>query len=173
METKEAILKRRSIRKYLDKEVDNDTITLLLKSAMAAPSAINRRPWEFYVVKDKETLSLLRKSSPYTNIESPLIIVVCGNTLRGVSAILPDFWVQDCSAATENILLTATDLGLGSCWNGVYPLKIVMKKVSKILSLPFNIVPLSIIHIGYKNEEKEERTQYDEKRVHNINERSK
>ena len=123
MEVKDALLKRRSIRKYLDKEVSDEIIEELLHAAMSGPSACNRRPWIFYVIKDQDKLSELRKASRFSNMNAPLAIVVVGDLSRSLPLQLKDFWIQDCSAATENILLRATDLGLGSLWCGIYPQK--------------------------------------------------
>ena len=123
MEVKDALLKRRSIRKYLDKEVSDEIIEELLHAAMSGPSACNRRPWIFYVIKDQDKLNELRKASRFSNMNAPLAIVVVGDLSRSLPLQLKDFWIQDCSAATENILLRATDLGLGSLWCGIYPQK--------------------------------------------------
>ena len=168
METFECILKRRSIRHFLDKEVEDEDIKKILEAAMAAPSAINKQPWEFYVIKNKDLMAKLKSTSPYFDKNSPLIIVVCGNRTGETSKFTNDFWIQDCSAAIENMLLTATDLGLGSLWCGVYPRYDRYTKVREILKLDRSIIPLGIIHFGYPEKEKEPRTQYSEDKVHII-----
>lgn len=159
----DTILRRRSIRKYtLDNVVEGD-IKVMLEAAMAAPSASNRKPWHFIVVTDRRTLDNLGKAHPYGKmlLEAPLCIAVCGE--RGIS---PKFWVQDCSAAVENILLAATALDLGAVWLGVYPRENRVRAVRKILKIPDPIVPLNLISIGHPGEKKEPRTQYNQSRVH-------
>lgn len=165
MEVKDALLKRRSIRKYLDKEVSDEIIEELLHAAMSGPSACNRRPWIFYVIKDQDKLNELRKASRFSNMNAPLAIVVVGDLSRSLPLQLKDFWIQDCSAATENILLRATDLGLGSLWCGIYPQKRPVERVKEILGITNNDIPLNIIYIGYGDEEKESRDQYEKNRV--------
>ena len=165
MEVKNALLKRRSIRKYLDKEVSDEIIEELLHAAMSGPSACNRRPWIFYVIKDQDKLNELRKASRFSNMNAPLAIVVVGDLSRSLPLQLKDFWIQDCSAATENILLRATDLGLGSLWCGIYPQKRPVERVKKILGITNSDIPLNIIYIGYGDEEKESRDQYEKNRV--------
>ena len=165
MEVKYALLKRRSIRKYLDKEVSDEMIEELLHAAMSGPSACNRRPWIFYVIKDQDKLKELRKASRFSNMNAPLAIVVVGDLSRSLPLQLKDFWIQDCSAATENILLRATDLGLGSLWCGIYPQKRPVERVKEILGITNSDIPLNIIYIGYGDEEKESRDQYEKNRV--------
>ena len=156
---------RRSIRKYLDKEVSDEIIEELLHAAMSGPSACNRRPWIFYVIKDQDKLNELRKASRFSNMNAPLAIVVVGDLSRSLPLQLKDFWIQDCSAATENILLRATDLGLGSLWCGIYPQKRPVERVKEILGITNSDIPLNIIYIGYGDEEKESRDQYEKNRV--------
>lgn len=168
MELKEALLKRRSIRKFTDQEVSLEDIETILHMAMSGPSAMNKKPWEFYVVTNQEKLAELRKAGFYKGYESPLAIVVCGNIKEALPLQLKEYWIQDCSAATENILLAATDLGLGSVWCGVYPQKSVIKKVQVALGMPSNMVPLNIIYIGYPDVEAEARDQFTEKKIHYI-----
>ena len=165
MEVKDALLKRRSIRKYLDKEVSDEIIEELLHAAMSGPSACNRRPWIFYVIKDQDKLNELRKASRFSNMNAPQAIVVVGDLSRSLPIQLKDFWIQDCSAATENILLRATDFGLGSLWCGIYPQKRPVERVKKILGITNSDIPLNIIYIGYGDEEKESRDQYEKNRV--------
>jgi len=157
------IFTRRSIRKYTAEQVKEKDIKTMLEAAMAAPSAANLRPWHFIVVTDKQKLNNLAMGHPSGKIflEAPICIAVCGDT-----TISPRFWVQDCSAATENLLLAATALGLGAVWLGAYPGEERISLVKKVLNIPETIVPLNLIPIGHPAEEKEPRTQYDELRVH-------
>jgi nitroreductase len=158
-----AILARRSIRKYTAEPVSDEKIIKLLEATMAAPSASNRRPWHFVVVTERGKLDELAEGHPYGKMlfEAPLCIAVCGDP-----DISNRFWVQDCSAATENLLLAAVGLGLGAVWLGVYPSDERVATVRRALGIPEAIIPLNLISIGVPAEEKEPRTQYDEARVH-------
>lgn len=168
MELYEVLQKRRSIRKFTDEPVSQNDIDIMLHAGMSGPSACNKTPWEFYVITNPEVITEFRKASRFTKIESNLAIVVCGNLLKTLPLQFASFWIQDCSAATENILLAATDLGLGAVWCGIHPMKTAEKKVAEVLSLPKNHVPLNIIYIGHPNESHEPRDQYNEKKVHYI-----
>ena len=121
MELKEVLLKRRSIRKFTDQKVSDDIIEELLHAGMSGPSACNRQPWEFYVIKNEEMLVKMRRTSRFTNMEAQLAIVICGNLDKALPDSMKDYWIQDCSAATNNILLRVTDLGLGAVWCGAHP----------------------------------------------------
>ena len=168
MELNEVLLKRRSVRKFTEEPVSDEDISKLLHAGMSGPSACNKTPWEFFVVTNPEILEKLRKSARYSKITSPLAIVVCGNLSKALPLQFSSFWIQDCSAATENILLEATNLGLGAVWCGVHPMKTAEKNVREALSLPEKLVPLNIIHIGHPAEEPESRDQFNEKKVHYI-----
>lgn len=166
MKTVEAMQKRRSIRKYTDEPVSKEDLDFLMHCAMSGPSAVNRRPWDFYIVSDPKVLEELRKASRYTNIVSPCAIVVCGNLSRALPMQLSEFWVQDCSAATENILLGAVSIGLGTVWCGIHPQKNAVKKVSAALNLSTKQIPLNIIFVGHPDQVIEPRDQYEVKRIH-------
>ena len=168
MELKEALLKRRSVRKFTDEPVSEDMIVELLHAAMSGPSACNRKPWEFYVAKSEEAREKLRGTSPATRMVAPLAIVVCGNTEIALPDDKQSFWIQDTSAAVENILLRVTDLGLGACWCGVYPMERAVTKVKESLGLPENIIPLGLIWIGHPADTPDPRDQYDEACVHYV-----
>ena len=159
----QTILERRSIRKYTAEPVSEQAIQTLLEAAMAAPSASNRKPWQFVVVTRRETLDALAEAHAHGKMlfEAPLCISVCGDLTE-----MERFWVQDCSAATENLLLAAVALGLGAVWLGVYPRDERVDAVRRILHLPDHIIPLNLISIGHPAEEKQPRTQYDAIRVH-------
>lgn len=168
MNTYETILKRRSIRKFKDTKIKDEDILKLLEAAMAAPSAKNLQPWEFYVITNNSIMNEIRSFVSYFNYNSSLMIVVCGNTSRSITKNDNDFWIQDCSSAVENILLTATSLNLGTVWCGLYPVIERSNKIKQLLKCPNNIIPMALIHVGYPDEEKEERTQYNENYVHYI-----
>lgn len=162
MQTRDAILKRRSIRKYKDLPVEAEKIEALLEAADAAPSACNKRPLRFYVIKNPEILRRLSESGRFTSFSSPLAIVVAGDMEKVLPRSFADYWIHDAAAATENILIRATDLGLGTCWCGVYLQENVLRDVQEVLSLPRNrIIPFSLIRIGYPDEEREAHGEYD------------
>ena len=168
MDIKEAILSRRSIRKFTDEIIEEDKIQILLEAACAAPSACNRKPYEIYVITEEQTLTKLNKCGRFTNMPSKLKIVVCGNLDKALRREFADYWIQDASAVTENILLMANGIGLGACWCGIYLQERVMNNVKEILCLEDNIIPFSLINIGYPLEDKEAYQGYDEKIIHFI-----
>lgn len=168
MELLKALQKRRSVRRFTEEAVSKEDIDTLMHAAMSGPSACNARPWEFYVIESETTLQNLHKATKYTNMNAPLAIVVCGNLSRALPAPLADFWVQDCSAATENILLAATDIGLGAVWCGIYPNDKAVANVKIALGLPEEHIPLNIILVGHPDQFPEPRDQYDEKCVHMV-----
>lgn len=168
MDVKECLEKRRSIREFQDMEVSSEFIEELLHAAMSGPSACNKQTWEFYVIQKEEVLEELRTASRFSNIKARLAIVVCGNLSRALPLGYSAYWIQDCSAATENILLRATSLGLGSVWCGVHPQERVEARVRKILDLNNTVIPLNIIWIGYPKEEVEGMDRYDEKKIHFV-----
>ena len=168
MNVREAIYKRRSVRSFLEKEVDDQIIKALLEDAMAAPSACNKQPWEFYIVKNKEKQEEIKTKTMFSKFNSPLLIIVTANTDLALTKEINDFWIQDCSAAVENILISAVSFGLGTCWCGGYPVEKRTSDIKEILQLPDNIVPLAIIHVGYPDKDIEGRTQYKEEKVHYV-----
>ena len=160
------IFRRRSIRKFTNQLVPESLIDQLLQAAMAAPTAVNLKPWAFIVVQEAKRLSLLRDAMMFGKMNAPCAIVVCGD-LRSVKRIVADkFWVQDLSAATENILLAAPALGLGAVWCGVHPIQRHIKLVSQAVELTPAVLPLAVVFVGYPDEDKPARTQYDAAKVH-------
>lgn len=160
------ILKRRSIRRFEDRPVEAEKITLLLKAGMAAPSAVNSQPWEFVVVTEEPLLKQLRAAMEYGKMLAPLIIVPLGSPKVASSFAGETYWVQDCSAAVENILVAAANLGLGAVWVGVYPRARKMAAVREILHIPEDVFPFCLLHIGYPAENKPPHTKYLEERIH-------
>lgn len=150
----ETIMTRTSIRSFTDRAVSADTIEMLLRAGMAAPTAVNKQPWHFVVVNDRAKLDELGGNGRQSQMwkESPLAIVVCGDMEKALEGPAQAFWIQDCSAATENILLAAHALGLGAVWTGCYPMEERIANVSHVLNLPENIIPLCVIVMGYPNE---------------------
>jgi len=159
-----AIKTRRSIRKYKDKPVPDDVIDQLLEAGMMAPSAGNEQPWQFIVIKDREILDKVPTVHPYSKMitQAPVAILVCGDTRMEKH---PGFWVQDCSAATQNILIAAHAMGLASVWLGVYPAGDRVEGISGLFGLPENVFPLSLLPIGYPDEEKPQPERFDRSRV--------
>jgi nitroreductase len=162
----DTIYSRRSIRIFDRRSVGKDILIDLLKAAMAAPSASNSRPWEFVVVTDKIILKELQSKIKYGKYNAPAAAIVCANLSIAKNESAYRFWVQDCSAATENLLIAAAGLGLGTVWVGAYPKEDVMQTLRDILEIPQDVYPLNIIYIGYPAEKKEARTQFEETRVH-------
>ena len=158
----ENIAERKSVRKYLNKSVEEDKIEAMVKAGMAAPSGMDRRPWEFVVVTDREALDSMAAKLPYAKMltNAPLAIVVCGDTTRS------SYWYLDCSAATQNVLLAAEALGLGAVWTAAYPYEDRIDVVRQNTGLPENIVPLCVIPIGYPDGPQKAKDKFDPQRVH-------
>jgi nitroreductase len=165
MDALEAIQTRRSVRRYVTRQIDDEIVEQLLSAAMSAPSAANEQPWEFIVIKDREMLDGIPAFSPYARMttHAPLDILVCADT-RNV--IVPGFWVQDCSAATQNLLIAAHALGLGAVWTGVYPMDDRMAGFTKHCQLPEGVVPLAFVVVGYPAETPPPQNRFDQDRVH-------
>lgn len=157
------ILARTSIRSYQDRPVEQDKIEKLLRAGMAAPSAVDKRPWHFIVVTDKQVLNGLAQANPNAGMaaRAPLAIVVCGDKTKALTRV-PDYWVQDASAATQNILLAAQGMGLGAVWTGTYPVTDHVEKVAAALNLPEHIVPFCTIVIGYPEKYQAPKDKWDE-----------
>lgn len=162
----DTIYRRRSIRKYQEKPVEREKLVDLLKAGMAAPSACNHQPWEFVAVDDPQVMALFHTRMKYGQYNAPAAIVVCHNPELGKQPRCDRFWVQDCSAAIENMLIAAVGLGLGTVWLGVYPNEETIPIVREIAQLPEGVTPLAVIYVGYPGEEKEAHTKYEERRVH-------
>jgi len=164
--TLESIFSRRSIRKYTDRLVEPEKLDLLLQAAMAAPTAMNCKPWQFVVVTDPGKLAHFRRRLIFGNRNAPAAIVVCGEPRLSLNPTARLFWVQDCSNAAENILIAATSLGLGTVWVGIHPVAAFVRVVRDVVGLPRHVTPLCLIYVGYPAEAKSSRTQYDKSRVH-------
>jgi nitroreductase len=163
MDAFEAILSRRSIRKYQPREVPEVIVNDLLKAAMSAPSASNKQPWHFILITDRELLINVTEFHPYSEMlrQAQLAIAVCGDTI-----VQPDYWIQDCAAATQNILLAAHAKGLGGVWLAIYPREPRIQGLRKMFNIPNNIYPLSLVALGFPDEMKSPVDRYDQTRVH-------
>lgn len=159
------IMTRTSVRQYNDRPISADTLETLLKAGMAAPTAVNKQPWAFVVTTGRDALDSLATLQPRLQTAAAAI-TVCGNMTRAIEGEGRDFWVQDCSAATENILLAAHALGLGAVWTGVYPIAERVDDVSRALALPDSVVPMCIIAVGYPLADQEPKDKWDPSKVH-------
>ncbi len=164
------IMTRTSVRQYTGQTISADTVQILLKAAMAAPSAINKQPWEFVVLNDEAKREKIGEAIPGVGDKTKTagaVILVCGNRDRFIEDA-PEYWVQDCSAATENLLLAANALGLGAVWCGVYPVQERVAQVREILGLPANLIPLNVITVGYPTALQNPKDKWDEAKVIEI-----
>lgn len=157
------ICSRRSVREYLDLPVQEADVLALLEAGMAAPSARNLKPWHFIVIKEREMLHRIAEIHPAAQMlnQASLAIAVCGD-----KEVSPHFWVQDCSAATENILIAASILGLGAVWLGVHPREERERLLKELLNIPDKFGLLCVISIGVPKVKPEPRTQFDPSRIH-------
>ncbi|HNW16567.1 MAG TPA: nitroreductase family protein [bacterium] len=149
-ETMKTIFARKSVRNYNESTIPKETFELLVKAGMAAPTARDKRPWEFIIITDKAVLKKLSDALPYAKMAEKAGhgIVVAGDMEKQNGGVNSPYWIMDCSAAVQNILLAAESLGLGAVWTAVYPNADRIEPVSKILGLPKNIVPLAFIPVG-------------------------
>ena len=154
------IATRTSIRDYEARPVEKEKVEKMLRAAMAAPTAMNKQPWHC-------VLDSLADANPYAKmlLKAPLAIVVCGDMDKVIEGGGRDFWIQDASAATENLLLAAHAMGLGAVWTGAYPSEERCKAISATLSLPDNLVPLNMIVIGYPAEHPQPKDKFKEENI--------
>ena len=159
------IWKRRSVREYSGQQVGEDTLEELLRAAMQAPSARNLQPWHFVVATDRETLASVPEHHPYASMVpgASAVILVCGDTALQDN---PGYLAQDCSAATQNILLEAVAQGLGAVWLGVYPRPGRISGMRKLFGLPGNILPVTLVSLGYPAKEPAEEDRFRPDRIH-------
>ena len=146
---------RTSVRQFTEQPVEQAKVEAMLRAGMAAPTAMNAQPWHFVVVSDKAKLGELAEANPRAGMlkTAQLAIVVCGDMMKAREGKGRQFWIQDCSAATENILLAAHAQGLGAVWTALYPMEERVQPVCEALKLPDAIVPLCTIVIGYPAEQ--------------------
>ncbi len=161
------IMTRTSVRNYTSQKPDNETIEKLLKAGMAAPTAANKQPWEMLVINDRAVLDAIPPiiKGAHMAAKAQLAIVVLG---KPADALMPDYWVQDCSAATENILLAAHAMGLGAVWSGAYPENGSgrVEGMSKLLNLPEGVYALNVLVIGYPEGESVVKNKWNPAKVH-------
>lgn len=160
------IFDRRSVRNFITQPVTDDQVTTLLKAAMAAPSAGNEQPWEFIVVRNRERLEQITQVHAYSQMlkDAPVAIVVCADPRR--AKYPDDYWIQDCAAATENILLAAVSLGLGSCWLGIYPQPERVEALQRIFAMPAQVLPFAVVALGVPAQQPRPSERFKGERVH-------
>ena len=165
MELFDAVTTRRSIRAYTDQQVTDELLDRILAAGMMAPSAGNEQPWEFVLIRRKETLRALSAAHPHADMVqyAQAAILACGNMSRVTHG---EFWVQDLAAATQNMLLAAHALGLGSVWVGVHPREKRVADIRAVVHLPEGIVPFSLLPVGHPAEEKPPPDRFSASRIH-------
>jgi nitroreductase len=164
MDALDAILTRRSIRKYTGEPVPDELLDKLLHAAMNAPTAAGEA-WHFVIIRDKEVLEGFTVFHPHAHMlrSASAGILVCGDP---EAEALKGRWVLDCAAATENILIAANALGLGACWVGIYPVEERIKGARTLLGIPDHIVPLSMVSLGWPGEKKHPPNRYSAEKIH-------
>lgn len=167
----ETIFQRKSVREYTAQKVTAEQLAILVRAGMSAPTAMNKQPWAFVIVDDRSVLDSLAVVLPYAKMLSRAnaAIVVCGDTDKALLNVEQAYWVQDCSAASQNILLAAEAIGLGAVWTGVFPREDRVEPVKRILSLPKNIIPLNVIPVGYPKQQDSPKNKYKKSNIHYNN----
>lgn len=165
----ENIMTRTSVRQYQpDRKIGSDTVEMILKAAMSAPTAVNKQPWEFIVVDNRAAIDSLCAALPYAKMlaQAPLAIIPCGNMERTLEGEGHQLWIQDLSAATENLLLAVHAYGLGAVWTSVFPDQARIAAVSRVMNLPSSVIPLAVVPIGYPAGENTPKDKWDPAKVH-------
>lgn len=161
-----AIFERRSIRNYLELPVESEKIKTILRAAMYAPSSENKRPWSFIVVEDREIIKEFQRIQQYASAltKAPFLVVVCADSNIQKDQV---YYLEDCAAATQNMLLAAYEAGLGTCWLGLdSPEEESTKEIKRLFNLPEHIVPVSGVAIGYPEKTRTAKERFDESRIH-------
>lgn len=164
----DCIMTRTSVREYTSDTVSSSNVETMLRAAMAAPSAGNKQPWRFVVVTERAILDSIAQNlnSMRMAAQAPMAIVVCGDLKATFEGEGTDYWIQDTSAATENLLLAAHALGLGAVWCGVTPLTDRQEYVSNLLGLPADIKPLDVVVIGHPSHEQAPKDKWKPENIH-------
>ena len=162
------IMTRVSVRKFTGEKITEAQLDTLLRAAMAAPSAINKQPWAFIVVNDEAKIAALGEALPYSRCnEKPAVAIIpCGDLSKAIPGELGAFWINDVSAATENLLLAAHAMGLGAVWTGLHPDMNRAKMVQEMLGLPEHIIPLCVVPVGVPAENPEIKDKYKPEIIH-------
>jgi nitroreductase len=162
------IMTRVSVRTFTGEKISDAQLDTLLRAAMAAPSAINKQPWAFIVVTDEEKIAALGEALPYSRCSNhpAVAIIPCGDLSKAIEGELGAFWINDVSAATENLLLAAHAMGLGAVWTGLHPDMNRAKMVQEMLGLPEHIIPLCVVPVGVPAEQPEIKDKYKPENIH-------
>lgn len=165
MDLLEGIFTRRSIRKFTGEPISDQDIEMVLRAGFQAPSAHNSQPWEFIIIKDKGTFERIAKAHSYAKFlpQAEVCIVVCGDKTK---QNMTGFLIEDCSAAIENILLAAHGIGLGAVWCGLYPVTHLTKAIKINCLLPNSILPVGMVVLGHKDEDKKKSDRFDTAKLH-------
>ncbi len=161
------LFERHSVRRYLDEKVDPRDIRTILEAGMSAPSARNAQPWEFLVIQDKQRLTECAGIRKFWSMlsEAPLAILVMAN-LEGYTGSSREFFLQDCSAAAENILLAATALGYGGVWLGIHALEEPQARLRELFGIPENIIPVMMLPVGKPLAPPEAKRRFTPEKIH-------
>lgn len=164
----ENIMTRVSVRDFTGEKISDAQLDTLLRAAMAAPSAINKQPWAFIVVTDEAKIAALGEALPYSRCSNKpaVAIIPCGDLSKAIEGDMANFWINDVSAATENLLLAAHSMGLGAVWTGLHPDMNRAKLVQGMLGLPEHIIPLCVVPVGHPAEQPEVKNKYKEENIH-------
>lgn len=165
--TIDVIHKRVSVRNYTEQKISKEQLETIVRAGMAAPSAMNKQPWQFVVIDDESILSAIGEI-PTSRMakNAPAAILVCGDLQKAGEGWLQEYWIQDCSAVSQNILLAVTDMGLGAVWTGIYPAEDRMKTIVDLLKLPEHIIPFCVIPLGYSSQENPPKDKWNPDNVH-------
>ncbi len=167
-DTLRVIHQRKSVRTYTDQPVSREQLMTLVRAAMAAPTAVNKQPWAFIIITERERLLQVAEVMPYAKMaaQAQAAILVCGDLSLALPGDAQAYWIQDCSAAVENLLLAAESLGLGAVWTGAYPIEERVVTLRSVLGLPKNIVPLALIPVGYPDGKDQPKDKFKAERIH-------
>ena len=162
------IMTRVSVREFTGEKISEAQLETLLRVAMAAPSAINKQPWAFIVVTDEAKIAALGEALPYSRCSNKpaVAIIPCGDLSKAIEGEMANFWINDVSAATENLLLAAHAMGLGAVWTGLHPDMNRAKMVQEMLGLPEHIIPLCVVPVGVPAEQPEVKDKYKPENIH-------
>ncbi len=162
------IMTRVSVREFTGEKISEAQLETLLRAAMAAPSAINKQPWAFIVVTDEAKIAALGEALPYSRCSNKpaVAIIPCGDLSKAIEGEMANFWINDVSAATENLLLAAHAMGLGAVWTGLHPDMNRAKMVQEMLGLPEHIIPLCVVPVGVPAEQPEVKDKYKPENIH-------
>ena len=162
------IMTRVSVREFTGEKISEAQIDTLLRAAMAAPSAINKQPWAFIVITDEAVIAQLGEALPYSRCSNhpAVAIIPCGDLTKAIPGEMANFWINDVSAATENLLLAAHAMGLGAVWTGLHPDMNRARLVQEMLGLPEHIIPLCVVPVGVPAEQPEVKDKFKPENIH-------